>query len=93
MSNLQAKKILEVQTPMELFEIIQSLNDDSGFIVPFLDKADLFLNGCSCEAETYWDQMIHEYKLLPKFDFTSIKNELQCDVIRLHLNDEFMADV
>lgn len=80
------KRILKCSTPMELYNFINDLDDDTGFIVPFMDRADLYLNGCACAAEENWEQMVHEYKLLVQFDFSSIKEKLKCDSIILLLD-------
>jgi SRSO17 transposase len=42
---------------------------------------DLFLNGCPCEAETYWSHVMDEYRYFRRRDFNDIKEKLQCDKI------------
>lgn len=86
-------KEIKITTPLELHDLINKLEDEPGFLVPFMDKADLYLNGCACQAEEYWQQMVHEYRLLKNFDFNIVKEKLQYDVIKLYLEEELIAEV
>jgi hypothetical protein len=86
-------RTLKCSSPVELFNFVNDIDDESGFIVPFMDKVDLYLNGCPCNADEHWEQSIHEYKLLLQFDFSNIKQKLQCDTIQLFLEEQLIGEV
>jgi len=69
------------KSPQEFYYFLLAENLEFPELAAFMDNMDLFLNGCPCEAETYWGHVMDEYRYFRRRDFRSIKEALGCDKI------------
>lgn len=74
-------KELSINSPQEFYLILKNVEYKNYKLNPFLDRIDLFLNGCPCDAELYWEQTSLEYRKLHKIDLSDLKVILKCDKI------------
>ena len=64
------------KSPQEFYYFLKQNDLDFQEFYAFMDNMDLFLNGCPCEAETYWGHVLDEYRYFRRRDFTNIKEFL-----------------
>jgi len=90
MSNAQISKSLVIKSPQQLYNIVKNIKNRDNSILPFIDRIELFLYGCPCEAENYWIQTLTEYKKLNACDLSFLKENAQCDIIHIYLDDSLL---
>jgi hypothetical protein len=78
---------LVFKSPQEFYYFILESKIEYPILAAFMDNMDLFLNGCPCEAETYWTHVLDEYRYFRRRDFTSIKEDLGCDKIEFSFDN------
>ena len=66
---------------------------DIKYLIPFMDRIELFLYGCPCEAETHWEQTVLEYRKISKLDLDELKYKVGCTLIQFYLDDVKLFDV
>jgi hypothetical protein len=88
MSKAEVSKILIIKSPQHFFKVIKDFNIDYIKLVPFMDRVDLFLNGCPCDAETHWEQSLIEYKNISKIDLTEVKSVIGCTSIHFFIEED-----
>jgi hypothetical protein len=75
------ENILVFRSPQEFYFYLKEKGLDFSQLHAFMDNMDLFLNGCPCEAESYWAHVMDEYRYFRRRDFNPIKEALSCDKI------------
>jgi hypothetical protein len=75
------ENLLVFSSPQEFYFYLKQRDLDFPQLHAFMDNMDLFLNGCPCEAETYWGHVMDEYRYFRRRDFKDIKEKLQCEKI------------
>jgi hypothetical protein len=86
-------KNLVIKSPQQLYNIVKDIKDRDNSILPFIDRIELFLYGCPCEAENYWMQTLTEYKKLNNCDLSFIKRKFECDYIQIYLDDSLLFTI
>lgn len=84
---------LVIKSPQQLYNIIKDIKDKDNSILPFIDRIELFLHGCPCEAENYWTQTLTEYRRLNTCDLSFIKKKIECDYIQIYLDNSLLFTV
>ena len=92
MSNAEVSKILKIESANELYTIVKDRPADLTCLVPFIDRMELFLYGCTCDSELHWDQAIIEYRKISKLDIQPLKNKIGCTLIHFYLDDELIGE-
>jgi hypothetical protein len=93
MSNVEVTRSLVVNSPQEFYKIVKTSNMDIKYLIPFMDRIELFLYGCPCEAETHWEQTVLEYRKISKLDLDELKYKVGCTLIQFYLDDVKLFDV
>jgi hypothetical protein len=93
MSNVEVTRSLVVNSPQEFYKIVKTSNMDIKYLIPFMDRIELFLYGCPCEAETHWDQTVLEYRKISKLDLDELKYKVGCTSIQFYLDDVKLFDI
>ncbi len=93
MSNVEVTRSLVVNSPQEFYKIVKTSNMDIKYLIPFMDRIELFLYGCPCEAETHWDQTVLEYRKISKLNLDELKYKVGCTLIQFYLDDVKLFDV
>ena len=83
---MEVSKILRVESPVFLWnilkhreEIFESRND----LVYFLDNFEIYMNGCPCDEEVNYDNMINSYNALDNDDFKIyLAKSFECNEVR-----------
>ena len=83
-------KELWINSPQEFYLILKNTEYRNTKLNPFLDRMDLFLNGCPCDAEIYWEQTSLEYRKLHKINLDDLKSILKCDKINWYFEESFL---
>lgn len=86
-------KSLKVKSPQDLYHILKNINYKDDHLIPFMDRMELFLHGCACDSEKYWDQSISEYKKISKLNLSNLKKEIDCTTIQFYLESELLFSV
>lgn len=84
-------KEITIKSPQEFYIILQNENYSNSKLNPFIDRIELFLNGCPCDAELYWEQTTLEYRKINKIDLSDLKNQLKCDNINWFFEDLYLG--
>ena len=92
MSNAQVSRKLLINSPQEFYRIVKENNLTKQNLIPFLDRIELFLNGCPCESDVHWEQTTLEYRKLSQIDMTHIKESLGCTSLEFFLDDNKLFD-
>ena len=82
---MQIEKILIVESPIMLFKIMDSKNEIFDLasspvyhrLMKFCDSVRLFLNGCKCDEEENYSEMMREYSEIQR-DSESISHLSSC---------------
>jgi len=93
MSNVEVTRSLVVNSPQEFYKIVKTSNMDIKYLIPFMDRIELFLYGCPCEAETHWDQTVLEYRKISKLNLDELKYKVGCTSIQFYLDDVKLFDI
>lgn len=93
MSNVEVTRSLVINSPQEFYRIVKTSNMDIKYLIPFMDRIELFLYGCPCEAETHWEQTVLEYRKISKLDLDELKYKVGCTLIQFYLDDVKLFDV
>ena len=93
MSNVEVTRSLVRNSPQEFYRIVKTSNMDIKYLIPFMDRIELFLYGCPCEAETHWEQTVLEYRKISKLDLDELKYKVGCTLIQFYLDDVKLFDV
>jgi hypothetical protein len=93
MSNVEVTRSLVINSPQEFYKIVKTSNMDIKYLIPFMDRIELFLYGCPCEAETHWEQTVLEYRKISKLDLDELKYKVGCTLIQFYLDDVKLFDV
>ena len=93
MSNVEVTRSLVVNSPQEFYKIVKTSNMDIKYLIPFMDRIELFLYGCPCEAETHWEQTVLEYRKISKLDLDELKYKVGCTLIQFYLDDVKLFDI
>jgi hypothetical protein len=93
MSNVEVTRSLVINSPQEFYKIVKTSNMDIKYLIPFMDRIELFLYGCPCEAETHWDQTVLEYRKISKLNLDELKYKVGCTLIQFYLDDVKLFDV
>jgi len=93
MSSIEIKRSLVINSPQEFYKIIKDSNLNIKYLIPFMDRIELFLYGCPCEAETNWDQTISEYRKISKLNLDELKNKIGCSTIKFYLDSIVLFDI
>ena len=93
MSNVEVTRSLVINSPQEFYRIVKTSNMDIKYLIPFMDRIELFLYGCPCEAETHWEQTVLEYRKISKLDIDELKYKVGCTLIQFYLDDVKLFDV
>jgi hypothetical protein len=72
---------LQFYSPQQFYFFLKEKNLSFPQLHAFMDNVELFLNGCPCDAETYWRHVMDEFRYFPKRDFLPIKKTLNCQRI------------
>jgi hypothetical protein len=72
---------LQFYSPQQFYFFLKEKNLSFPQLHAFMDNVELFLNGCPCDAETYWRHVMDEFRYFPKRDFLPIKEALNCQRI------------
>jgi hypothetical protein len=87
---MQIEKVLIVESAVHLFRLIGTkeelydiVNDEDYFRISlFMDSADIFLNGCKCDEDANYLDMMNKYSTLVE---SSVKEKIaevfECDRI------------
>jgi hypothetical protein len=84
--------MFKINSPQEFYNLIKDIELDNS-IIPFFDRMELFLYGCACESENYWNQAVNEYKKLKNSNFNTIKEIIGESKISFYLEDLFLFEV
>ena len=93
MSNVEVTRSLVINSPQEFYRIVKTSNMDIKYLIPFMDRIELFLYRCPCEAETHWEQTVLEYRKISKLDLDELKYKVGCTLIQFYLDDVKLFDV
>lgn len=93
MSNFEVTRSLVVNSPQEFYKIVKDSGIDIKNLIPFIDRIELFLYGCPCEAETHWDQTILEYRKISKLNLDELKDKIGCNSIQFHLDGILLFNI
>lgn len=93
MSNVEVTRSLVINSPQEFYKIVKTSNMDIKYLIPFMDRIELFLYGCPCESETHWDQTVLEYRKISKLNLDELKYKVGCTLIQFYLDDVKLFDV
>jgi len=93
MSNVEVTRSLVINSPQEFYRIVKTSNMDIKYLIPFMDRIELFLYGCPCESETHWEQTVLEYRKISKLDLDELKYKVGCTLIQFYLDDVKLFDV
>lgn len=86
-------KSLVINSPQQLYNIVKNIKNRDNSILPFIDRIELFLYGCTCEAENYWIQTLTEYKKLNACDLSFLKENTQSDIIHIYLDNSLLFTI
>jgi hypothetical protein len=83
---MEVSKILRIESPVFLWnilkhreEIFESRND----LIYFLDCFEVYANGCLCDEEVNYDNMIDSYTALDNDEFKSyLAKSFECNEVR-----------
>lgn len=86
---MQIQKILIVESPVHLFRLIRAKeevldlasDEEYHLLISFLDIVDLFLNGCKCDEEANYSEMMSIYEAIRNYSQDNLKNAFECDRI------------
>jgi hypothetical protein len=84
---------LVIKSPQHLYNIVINIKNIDNSILPFIDRYELFLHGCTCESENYWEQTLLEYRKLNKCDLLFIKQNKECELIDIYLDNSLLFTV
>ena len=89
-SNAQILRNLVINSPQDLFKILKQVELNNS-LVPFMDRMDIFINGCPCDAEENWDKVVTEYVKMKINDLSCLK--VDYNVIIFNLDSETLFEV
>lgn len=86
---MQIQKVLIVESPVHLYRLIRSKeeaidlasDEEYHLIVSFLDSVDLFLNGCKCDEDSNFSEMMDSYGRIRNYPQDNLKRAFECDRI------------
>jgi hypothetical protein len=87
---MQIDKILIVESPVHLWKILrskeeildQSSNDIYYTISMFMDSVEMYVNGCKCNQEENYNEMLVHYNSIKQEDIVSyLIKGFECDRI------------
>jgi hypothetical protein len=59
-------------------------------LLPFLDRLELFLNGCPCDSDLHWEQTEWEYRKIRSLDLSDLKQKLNVEKLDWYLNGQLL---
>lgn len=82
---MQIEKILIVESPVRLYKIMDSKNEIFDLapspvyhrLMEFCDRVSLFMNGCKCDEEENYSEMMESYSRIQS-DSESISHLASC---------------
>ena len=90
---MQIDKIIIIDSPVHLWRILrtkeeildQSKNDVFFSLNLFMDSVNIYINGCKCDEEENYVDMINQYILIQNENIVShLINCLECDRIEFN---------
>ena len=93
MFNAEESRTLNINSPQEFYNILKNSNNQNPQLIPFMDRIELFLYGCPCEAETHWEQSVSEYKKLSSLNLYYLKDIIGCQYINFYLDSTKLFEV
>ena len=90
---MQIDKIIIIDSPVHLWRILrtkeeildQSKNDVFFSLNLFMDSVNIYINGCKCDEEENYADMINQYILIQNENIVShLINCLECDRIEFN---------
>ena len=90
---MQIDKIIIIDSPVHLWRILrtkeeildQSKNDVFFSLNLFMDSVNIYINGCKCDEEENYVDMINQYILIQNENIVShLLNCLECDRIEFN---------
>ena len=93
MFNAEVSRTLNINSPQEFYNILKNSNNQNPQLIPFMDRIELFLYGCPCEAETHWEQSVSEYKKLSSLNLYYLKDIIGCQYINFYLDSTKLFEV
>lgn len=89
-SNAQILRNLVINSPQDLYKILKQVELNSS-LVPFMDRMDIFINGCTCDAEENWDKVVTEYIRMKINDLSCLKENY--NLIIFNLDSETLFEI
>ncbi len=90
---MEIVKKLVINTPHDFFNIIKDRKYSIDKITHFLGVMYLYTNGCPCDAEEHWNDLMEIYRSLDESDLSLIKNDVGCDIIQFLEDDKILFEV
>lgn len=86
---MQIQKVLIVESPVHLFRLLRAKeealdlasDEEYHLMSSFLDSVDLFLNGCRCDEDANFSEMMSIYELIRNYPQDNMKAVFECDRI------------
>lgn len=73
-SKIEILRNLVINSPQDLFKILKQTQLNNS-LISFMDRMDIFINGCTCDAEENWDKVTTEYVKMKINDLSNIKKD------------------
>lgn len=86
---MQIQKVLIVESPVHLFRLLRAKeealdlasDEEYHLMSSFLDSVDLFLNGCRCDEDANFSEMMSIYERIRNYPQDNMKAVFECDRI------------
>jgi hypothetical protein len=84
---MQVTKILRVESPVHLWTLLKNseeIFESKNELIYFLDCVDTYVNGCKCDEDLNYDNMILAYSDIKNNSdlIVYLTNSFECDEIR-----------
>ncbi len=87
---LEITRSIVLNSPQEFYRLLHDLKYRTQQLVPFLDRFDIYTNGCSCQAEANFKHVVSEYRKLSSIDMTELKEVARCAQLHFYLDGQLL---
>ena len=87
---LEITRSIVINTPQEFYRLLTDIQYRTPQFIPFMDRVDIYTNGCTCQAENNFKQVVEEYRKFINFDMTELKEKARCATIQFYLDGELL---
>ena len=87
---LEITRSININSPQEFYRLLNDLQYRTSQVIPFMDRFDIYSNGCACQAENNFKAVVEEYRKFMSVDLTELKERARCAQISFYLDGELI---